>query len=55
MADGSIKIDIDVATSKADKQLEDLQKKAKESADQIGDEFDLDDKTIGKRFDIAKK
>lgn len=54
MADGSIKIDIDVATSKADKQLEDLQKKAKESAEQIGDDFDLDVDNLAKRFDIAK-
>ena len=55
MADGSIKIDIDVATSKADKQLEDLQKKAKESADQIGDDFDLDVDNLAKRFEKSKR
>lgn len=54
MADGSIKIDIDVATSKADKQLEDLQQKAKESAEQIGDDFDLDVDNLAKRFEKSR-
>ena len=50
MADGSIKIDVDVGIQQAEKQLEDLKKKAQDSGDSVSKSMDIDIDNLDKQF-----
>ncbi|WP_300733619.1 hypothetical protein [Pseudomonas sp.] len=53
MADGSIKIDVDVGIAQAEKQLEDLKNKAEQSGDSVSESMNIDIDNLDKQFQKA--